>query len=82
MTYTGATTVDTGTLKLIDTTAFASAATVNATGILERNRTVAGFANRYIKRERAFPARVPVAVDLITRYNVSRFVDRGAHPNS
>jgi len=45
-------------------------------------RTVAGFADRYIKGERNFPARVPVAVDLITRYNVSRFVDRGTRPNS
>jgi len=45
-------------------------------------RTVAGFADRYIKGERSFPARVPVAVDLITRYNVSRFVDRDTRPNS
>jgi ABC-type sugar transport system substrate-binding protein len=44
-------------------------------------RTVAAFADRYIKGERNFPPRVPVAVDLITRYNVSRFVDRGARPN-
>jgi ribose transport system substrate-binding protein len=45
-------------------------------------RTVAGFADRYIKGERRFPARVPVAVDLITHHNVSRFVDRGTRPNS
>jgi ribose transport system substrate-binding protein len=45
-------------------------------------RTVAGFADRYIKGERSFPARVPVAVDLITHHNVSRFVDRGTRPNS
>jgi ABC-type sugar transport system substrate-binding protein len=45
-------------------------------------RTVAGFADRYIKGERRFPARVPIAVDLITHHNVSRFVDRGTHPNS
>jgi len=45
-------------------------------------RTVAEFADRYIKGERRFPARVPVAVDLITHYNVSRFVDRGTRPNS
>jgi len=45
-------------------------------------RTVAGFADRYIKGERRFPARVPVAVDLITHHNVSRFVDHGTRPNS
>jgi ribose transport system substrate-binding protein len=45
-------------------------------------RTVAGFADRYIKGERRFPARVPIAVDLITHHNVSRFVDRGTRPNS
>ena len=45
-------------------------------------RTVAGFADRYIRGERVFPAKVPVAVDLITHHNISRFVDRGAHPNS
>ena len=45
-------------------------------------RTVAGFADRYIRGERVFPAKVPVAVDLISHHNISRFVDRGAHPNS
>lgn len=45
-------------------------------------RTVAEFADRYIKGERRFPAKVPVAVDLITHHNVSRFIDRGARPTS
>ena len=41
ITYTGATAVNSGTLKLTDTTAFASAATVTSPGTLEFNSTAA-----------------------------------------
>ena len=36
-------------------------------------RTVAEFADRYLKGERQFPQKVPVAVDLVTVHNVRRF---------
>lgn len=36
-------------------------------------RVVAEFADRYLKGDHKVPRRVPVAVDLITAYNVSRF---------
>ena len=42
-------------------------------------RTVARFADSYLKGERKLPPRVPVAVDLVTRNNISRFVDAGQH---
>jgi ribose transport system substrate-binding protein len=42
-------------------------------------RTVASFADSYLKGERRLPPRVPVAVDLVTRNNISRFVDAGQH---
>ena len=38
-------------------------------------RTVAEFADRYLKGERKLPAKLPVAVDLVTRNNVVRFAD-------
>jgi ribose transport system substrate-binding protein len=38
-------------------------------------RVVAEFADRYLKGDRKLPRRVPVAVDLITAYNVNRFTD-------
>lgn len=37
--------------------------------------TVAEYADRYLKGERQLPAKVPVAVDLVTRHNVSKFSD-------
>ena len=46
MYYTGATTLSAGTLILRDTTAFASAVTLSATGILNSERTALGFASR------------------------------------
>lgn len=36
-------------------------------------RTVAEYADRYLKGERQFPQKVPVAVDLITVHNVRKF---------
>ena len=46
ITYTGATSVSNGTLALQDTTAFASAITVNASGTLNAVRTVVGVGSR------------------------------------
>lgn len=43
-------------------------------------RTAAEYADRYLKGERHFPQRVPVAVELVTRDNVSRFGDYGRKP--
>jgi ABC-type sugar transport system substrate-binding protein len=43
-------------------------------------RTVAEYADRYIKGERNFPQRVPVAVELVNRQTVSRFGDYGRKP--
>lgn len=40
-------------------------------------RTAAEYADRYLKGERGFPQRVPVAVELVTRENVHRFGDYG-----
>ncbi|HEY5552894.1 MAG TPA: D-ribose ABC transporter substrate-binding protein [Opitutaceae bacterium] len=40
-------------------------------------RTAAEYADRYIKGERDFPQRVPVAVELVTRDNVHKFGDYG-----
>lgn len=40
-------------------------------------RTAADYADRYLKGERTFPQRVPVAVELVTRANVSKFGDYG-----
>lgn len=40
-------------------------------------RTVAEYADRYLRGERGFPPKMPVAVDLVTRHNVSRFADYG-----
>jgi ABC-type sugar transport system substrate-binding protein len=40
-------------------------------------RTAAEYADRYLKGERDFPQRVPVAVELVTRDNVHRFGDYG-----
>jgi ribose transport system substrate-binding protein len=40
-------------------------------------RTVAEFADRYLKGERKFPPKLPVAVDLITRNNAARFIADG-----
>jgi len=40
-------------------------------------RTVAEFADRYLKGDRKLPPRVPVAVDLITSNNAARFADYG-----
>jgi ABC-type sugar transport system substrate-binding protein len=40
-------------------------------------RTAAEYADRYLKGERNFPQRVPVAVELVTRANVSKFGDYG-----
>ena len=39
--------------------------------------TVAEYADRYLKGERQFQQKVPVAVDLVTRHNVSKFSDYG-----
>src|SRR5262249_22574046 len=46
VTYTGVTTLSGGTLALQDTTGFASATGVGASGTLNAARTVAGFASR------------------------------------
>jgi ABC-type sugar transport system substrate-binding protein len=43
-------------------------------------RTVAEFADRYLKGERNLPPKVPVAVDLVTRNNVARFADNAPQP--
>lgn len=43
-------------------------------------RTAAENADRYIKGERSFPQRTPVAVELVTRDNVHRFGDYGRKP--
>jgi ribose transport system substrate-binding protein len=43
-------------------------------------RTVAEFADRYLKGERKLPPKVPVAVDLVTRNNAVRFADNGQRP--
>ena len=43
-------------------------------------RTVAEFADRYLKGDRSSPPRVPVAVDLVTRNNAERFADNAQHP--
>jgi ABC-type sugar transport system substrate-binding protein len=40
-------------------------------------RTAAEYADRYLKGERNFPQRVPVAVELVTRTNVAKFSDYG-----
>jgi ribose transport system substrate-binding protein len=45
-------------------------------------RTVAEFADRYLKGERKFPPKVPVAVDLITKNNAARFAEDGKRPTS
>jgi ABC-type sugar transport system substrate-binding protein len=45
-------------------------------------RTVAEFADRYLKGERKLPPKVPVAVDLITKNNAARFVENGQRPAS
>ena len=45
-------------------------------------RTVAEFADRYLKGERKFPPKVPVAVDLITKNNAARFAEDGQRPAS
>jgi ABC-type sugar transport system substrate-binding protein len=41
-------------------------------------RTAAEYADRYLHGERGFPARVPVAVDLVTSGNVSKYLSREA----
>ena len=46
ITYTGPTTINAGVVQLQDTTAFASAVTVNANGTLNSVRTAPGLANR------------------------------------
>lgn len=43
-------------------------------------RTAAEYADRFLKGERNFPQRVPVAVELVTRDNVSKFGDYGRKP--
>jgi ribose transport system substrate-binding protein len=43
-------------------------------------KTVAEFADRYLKGERKLPPKVPVAVDLVTRNNAARFADNGQQP--
>jgi ABC-type sugar transport system substrate-binding protein len=43
-------------------------------------RTAAEYADRYIQGERGFPQRVPVAVELVTAENVSKFGDYGRKP--
>jgi ribose transport system substrate-binding protein len=40
-------------------------------------RTVAEYADRYLQGERKFAEKVPVAVDLVTLHNVSKFADYG-----
>jgi ribose transport system substrate-binding protein len=43
-------------------------------------KTAAEYADRYIKGERDFPQRVPVAVELVMRTNVGKFGDYGRKP--
>jgi ribose transport system substrate-binding protein len=43
-------------------------------------RTVAEFADRYLKGDRNLPSKLPVAVDLVTGHNVSRFASNDAQP--
>jgi ABC-type sugar transport system substrate-binding protein len=43
-------------------------------------KTVAEYADRYLKGERKLPSKVPVAVDLVTRANISKFGDYGRRP--
>ncbi len=43
-------------------------------------RTAAENADKYLKGERNFPQRTPVAVELVTRSNVSKFGDYGRKP--
>jgi ABC-type sugar transport system substrate-binding protein len=43
-------------------------------------RTAAENADRYIKGQRDFPQRTPVAVELVTRENVNKFGDYGRKP--
>ncbi len=40
-------------------------------------RTAAENADQYIKGKRDFPQKIPVAVDLVTQENVSKFGDYG-----
>ncbi len=40
-------------------------------------RTAAEFADKYIKGQRAFPQKTPVAVELVTKDNVARYGDYG-----
>jgi ABC-type sugar transport system substrate-binding protein len=40
-------------------------------------KTVAEYADRYLKGERNLPAKVPVAVDLVTKDNIGQFGDYG-----
>jgi ABC-type sugar transport system substrate-binding protein len=44
--------------------------------------TVAEFADRYLKGDRTLPPKVPVAVDLVTRNNVSKFAANEQRPRS
>ena len=43
-------------------------------------RSAAENADRYVKGERNFPQRTPVAVELVTRDNVAKFGDYGRKP--
>ena len=43
-------------------------------------RSAAENADRYLKGERNFPQRTPVAVELVTRDNVAKFGDYGRKP--
>jgi ribose transport system substrate-binding protein len=43
-------------------------------------RTAAESADKYLKGERVFPQRVPVAVELVTRANVGNYADHGRKP--
>lgn len=43
-------------------------------------RTAAESADRYLKGERNFPQRLPVAVELVTRDNVAKYSDHGRKP--
>lgn len=45
-------------------------------------KTVAEFADRYLKGERNLPARVPVAVDVVTRENSVKFGDYGRNESA
>jgi ABC-type sugar transport system substrate-binding protein len=45
-------------------------------------KTVAEFADRYLKGERNLPARVPVAVDVVTRENSTKFGDYGRNESA